>query len=150
MTYVRGAATTAIEARQAVERQRVEIEQLYTEQKKLSQTIQKLRQRNANIEAKIADEREQLEDRRATLTQALNDIEAAKEQANAAIREAEANAATIRELAYDQARALTERAYRHGSDRGKDYARAQHAVLRKYTPQPDGRRAGHTNQARTT
>ncbi|AXH44435.1 hypothetical protein PP353_gp59 [Arthrobacter phage Kumotta] len=142
MTYIRGAA----EAREAVERTRAEVERLYAEGRKLAQTLNQLRQRNNNIEARIAEQREQLEDKRATLTAKLADIQAAQAEADEAIREAEANAATIRELAYDQARALTERAYRHGYDKGQDYARAQHAVLRKYTPQPDGRRPGITNR----
>ena len=82
----------------------------------------------------------------ATLTAKLADIQAAQAEADNAIRVAEANAATIRELAYDQARAITERAYRHGYDKGQDRARAQHAILRKYTPKPDGRNPGRTNQ----
>ena len=146
-TYVRGAATTALHARQAVERQLAETERLYAEGRKLATTIKELRQRNANIQAAIAEEQEKLEDKRATLTAKLADIQAAQAEADNAIREAEANAATIRELAYDQARAITERAYRHGYDKGQDRARAQHAILRKYTPKPDGRNPGRTNQA---
>jgi chromosome segregation ATPase len=144
--YVRGAATTAKAARQAVERERAEVEQLYAEGRKLAQTAKQLRQRNANLEARIAEERERLEDKRATLNTTLLDLQAAQQEADNAIREAEANATTIRELAYDQARAITERAYRHGYDKGQDRARAQHAVLRKYTPKPDGRRPGVTNR----
>lgn len=145
MTYVRGEAKAVEAARTAVERERAEVERLYAEGRKLAQTAKHLRQRNANIEAKLAEERDALEDKRARLTVTLQDLADAQAEADAAIREAEANAGTIRELAYDQARALAERAYRHGYDKGKDYARAQHAVLRKYTPKPDGRRKGITN-----
>ena len=145
MTYIRGEATAATAAKAAVERERAEVERLYAEGRALAQTAKKLRQRNANIEAKLAEERDKLEDKRATLTAALEDLVTAQAEADAAIREAEANAGTIRELAYDQARALAERAYRHGYDKGRDYARAQHAVLRRYVPQPDGRRKGVTN-----
>lgn len=141
MTYIHGAKT-------AVERERAEIKRLYEEGRKLSDTARKLRERNANIEAKLAEERERLEDKRAKLTQTLVDIEAAQIEADRAIREAEKNAATIRELAYDQARALAERAYRSGYDKGKDHARARHAVLQKYAPAPDGRNKGVTNAVR--
>lgn len=141
MSYVRGEAA----AKEAVERERAEVERLYAEGRALAQTAKKLRQRNANIEAKLAEERDKLEDRRATLTAALEDLVNAQAEADAAIRHAEEQAGIIRELAYDQARALAERAYKSGYDRGKDYARAQHATLRRYAPKPDGRRKGVTN-----
>jgi len=134
MSYVRGAATASQSARAAVERERLEVERLYAEGRALAQTASQLRQRNVNIEAKLTEERERLEDKRATLTRALADIEAAQVEADAAIKDAEDKAALIRELAFDQARALAERTYRHGSDKGRDYARAQHATLNRVMP----------------
>lgn len=139
MAYKRGTATASLAARTAAEKERAEVERLYAEGRKLAQQAKTLRERNANIVAKIAEERERLEDKRATLTQTLVDIEAAQIEADRAIYEAEKNAATIRELAYDQARALAERAYRSGYERGKDMARAKHAVLTKLTPAPKKR-----------
>lgn len=130
MSYIRGASA----AKEAVERERAEVERLYAEGRALAQTAKQLRERNANIEAKLAEERERLQDRRATLTRTLADIEAAQAEADRAIRDAEQQAATIRELAYDQARALAERAYKSGYDKGRDYARAQHATLNKVLP----------------
>lgn len=141
MSYVRGKAA----AKEAVEREQAEVERLYAEGRSLAQTAKKLRERNANIEAKLAEEREKLEDKRATLTETLRDVVNAQAEADAAIRKAEDQAGIIRELAFDQARALAERAYRHGYDKGKDYARAQHATLRKFVPAADGRRPGRTN-----
>jgi hypothetical protein len=142
MTYTRGAASAAQAARTAADREHAEVERLYAEGRKLAQTAKTLRQRNANLEAKIAEERERLEDKRATLIETLADLDAAQAEADAAIRDAERNAALIRELAYDQARALAERAYRHGFDRGKDEARAKHAVLSKLAPKQPPRRPG--------
>ena len=136
MAYQRGTASASLAARTAAEKERAEVERLYAEGRNLAQTSRGLRERNANIEAKIREERERLEDRRATLTQTLVDIEAAQIEADQAIRDAERNAALIRELAYDQARALAERAYRSGFDRGKDEARAKHAILCKLAPAP--------------
>jgi hypothetical protein len=136
MVYVRGAASASQAARTAAERERAEVERLYAEGRALAQNAKQLRQRNAAIEAKIAEERERLEDKRAILTQTLADLEAAQREADAAIREAEQNAGLIRELAFDQARSLAERAYRSGFDKGKDAARAKHAVLSKLTPKP--------------
>lgn len=141
MSYIRGASA----AKEAVDRERAEVERLYAEGRALAQTAKNLRQRNVNIEAKLAEERDKLEDKRATLTAALADIVTAQADADAAIRKAEEQAGIIRELACDQARALAERAYRHGYDKGKDYARAQHATLRKFVPAPDGRRKGISN-----
>jgi hypothetical protein len=134
VNYVRGAATATQNARIAVERERADVERLYAEGRALAQTASQLRQRNVNIEAKLTEERERLEDKRATLTRALADIEAAQIEADAAIKEAEDKAALIRELAFDQARALAERTYRHGSDKGRDYARAKHATLNRVLP----------------
>jgi predicted nucleic acid-binding Zn-ribbon protein len=134
VNYVRGAASATQSARAAVERERAEVEKLYAEGRALAQTSKQLRERNARIEAKLTEERERLQDKRATLTQTLVDIEAAQIEADTAIKEAEDNATLIRELAFDQARALAERTYRHGSDKGKDYARAQHATLNKVLP----------------
>lgn len=128
-TYVHGTAAAILAAR-------AEAEQLRTEGRKLTETVKALRERNANLEAKIAEERERLEDKRATLTRALADLEAAQAEADTAIREAEHNAPLITELAYNQARALAERAYRSGYDKGRDRARAQHAVLSRLTPAP--------------
>lgn len=145
MTYTHGATTATEAAKAAVERERAEVERLYAEGRELAQTAKKLRQRNVNIEAKLAEERDKLEDKRATLTQALADIVNAQAEADAAIRKAEEQAGIISDLAFDQARALAERAYRSGYDKGKDFARAQHATLRKYTPKPDGRKKGTTN-----
>lgn len=136
MTYVRGAATASQSARAMSERERQEVERLYAEGRALAQTAKQLRIKNANLEAKVAEEQDRLEDKRATLTQALKDLEAAQAEADAAILEAEKNAALIRELAYDQARALCERAYVKGKRRGDDAARAKHAVLKKLTPAP--------------
>ena len=130
MNYVRGAAS----AKEAVERERAEVERLYAEGRALAQTASQLRQRNANIEAKLAEERERLEDKRVRLTGALADLEQAQVDADTAIREAEDKAALIRELAFDQARALAERTYRHGYDKGKDYSRARHATLNRVMP----------------
>lgn len=136
MAYARGTATASQAARAAAEKERTEVERLYAEGRRLAQTAKQLRQRNTNIEARIEEERERLEDKRATLTQTLVDIEAAQIEADQAVYEAEANAALIRELAYDQARALAERAYRSGFDKGKDASRAKHALLSKLTPKP--------------
>lgn len=136
MSYTRGKASASLLARNAAEKERAEVERLYAEGRKLAQTAKGLRERNAKIEAKITEERERLEDKRAKLTQTLVDIETAQLEADLAVREAEQNAALIRELAYDQARALAERAYKSGLERGKDEARAKHAILSKLTPAP--------------
>lgn len=136
MAYARGTATASQAARVAAEKERSEVERLYAEGRRLAQTAKQLRQRNTNIEARIEEERERLEDKRATLTQTLVDIEAAQIEADKAVYEAEQNAALIRELAYDQARALAERAYRSGFEKGKDAARAKHALLSRLTPKP--------------
>lgn len=138
MTYTRGQATAAQNARQTVERERAEVEALYAEGRKLAETSKHLRARNANIEARVAAETERLADKRAALVQALADLEAAQLEAETEIHEAERNAALIRELAYDQARAIAERAYRSGYDRGKDASRAKHAVLSKLVPAHHG------------
>lgn len=127
--YVRGKAASLEAARAAVQSSRDEASRLYAEGKVLAETIQKLRERNANIEAKIADERDRLEDKRAGLTAALADLEAAQEEADAAITEAEDKASLIRELAYDQARAIAERTYDSAYSRGKDHAKAKHATI---------------------
>jgi len=134
MTYTRGAATAVQTARAAAERERAEVERLYAEGRALAQTAKQLRQRNANIEAKVAEEQERLEDRRARLEQTLTDLAQAQEEADAAILEAEKKAALIRELAFDQARALAERAYSAGYSRGKDHARARHATMQSVMP----------------
>ena len=136
MAYTRGTANAAVKARASVAAQRAEVEALYAEGKQLQETAKTLRARNANIEARIAEETAALEDKRAKLTQVLADLEAAQVEADLAIKQAEQNAPLITELAYDQARALCERAYRDGRKRGEDFARAQHAILSKLTPAP--------------
>lgn len=134
MTYTRGTATAAQAARTAAEREREEVERLYAEGRKLANTAKQLRARNANLEARIAEEREALEDKRATLIETLADLDRAQTEADEAIKAATERAALIRELAFDQARALAERAYADGKERGKEYARAKHAVLGRYAP----------------
>ena len=134
MTYVRGAANASEASYAAIERGRAEAARLYAEGQQLTQTLKKLRERNANIEAKIAEENERLEDKRAHLNAALADLERAQTEADTAILDAEQKAALIRELAFDQARALAERAYATGYSRGKDHARAKHALLHKTMP----------------
>jgi len=134
MSYTRGAASAAQTARAAVERERAEVERLYAEGRALAQTAKQLRQRNANIEAKVAEERDRLEDKRARLNQTLADLATAQKEADASIREAEERAGLIRELAFDQARALAERAYAAGYSRGKDHARAKHALIQRVMP----------------
>jgi hypothetical protein len=136
MAYTRGTASAVQAARTAADRERKEVEALYMEGRRLAQTAKTLRQKNANIEAAITEQTAILEDKRAKLTQALADLGAAQHEADEAIRQAEANAALIRELAYDQARALAERAYRSGIKKGDDAARAKHAILSKLTPAP--------------
>jgi predicted nucleic acid-binding Zn-ribbon protein len=134
MAYTRGAASASQSARTAMERERAEVERLYAEGRALAQTAKQLRQRNANIEAKLTEERDRLEDRRADLTATLADLERAQMDADAAIRDAEERAALIRELAFDQARVLAERAYATGYSRGKDHARAKHATIQRIMP----------------
>ena len=140
MTYTRGKIAEQQKARRAVEQQQQEIEALYAEGRRLAQTAKRLRQRNANIETTIADETAKLEAARAKLTATLTGIEAAQLEADAAIREAEARAGLIKELAADQARALAERAYASGHDKGEDLARAKHRLLGHLTPAPMIRR----------
>lgn len=134
MTYTRGIASATQAARAAAERERAEVERLYAEGRALAQTAKQLRQRNANLEAKVTEERERLEDKRARLAQTLADLATAQEEADATIREAEEKAGLIRELAFDQARALAERAYAAGYSRGKDHARAMHATIQRHMP----------------
>lgn len=134
MAYTRGTATAAQQARLAADRERAEVERLYAEGRALAQTVKQLRTRNANLEARIRDETEALQDKRATLAQKLADLEAAQVEADAAIKLAEERASLIRELAFDQARAIAERAYSHGYRKGKDEARARHAVMARYAP----------------
>jgi predicted nucleic acid-binding Zn-ribbon protein len=140
MTYTRGKTTELQKARAALEEQRQEIAALYAEGRKLTNTAAQLRQRNTNVEARITEERAKLEETRRTLTNTLASIEAAQLEADQAIREAEARAGLIAELAADQARALAERAYTSGHDKGEDLARARHRLLGHMTPAPMIRR----------
>jgi chromosome segregation ATPase len=140
MTYTRGKIAEQQKARRAVEQHQQEIEALYAEGRRLAQTAKQLRQRNVNLEAKIETERERLEASRRTLTATLAGIETAQAEADAAIREAEARAGLIAELAADQARALAERAYASGHDKGEDLARAKHRLLGHMAPAPMIRR----------
>lgn len=132
MTYQHGIA----KARKIVQQQQDEVTKLYAEGRKLANTANQLRKRNANIEQTIADETAKLETARAKLTATLAGIEAAQVEADLAIREAEARAAVIAELAADQARALAERAYASGFERGNDQARAKHHLLTNWAPRP--------------
>lgn len=134
MTYVRGAATAVETSRAVIKAHREEAVKLYAEGQKLAETVRRLRERNANLENKIAEETERLEDRRATLQQALADLQQAQRDAQTEAEAAEDKAALIRELAHDQARALAERAYATGYSRGKDHARAKHALLHRVMP----------------
>ena len=134
MTYTRTATPPLEAGLVAVQRQESELKRLYIEARNLGVTIKQVRQRNANIEAKLAEETDRLKDKQARLAQALADLKQAQKEADKTAEEAEDQAALIRELAHDQARALAERAYRTAYQRGKDEARAMHAVLNKYGP----------------
>ena len=135
MVYVRTAAPVVEDGVAAVKRQEVELRNLYAEARALSVTIKQVKQRNANIEAKLTEERDRLKDKQARLAQALADLDLANAEATKAIEDAEDQASLIREIAFDQARALAERSYRSGIQEGKDYARAKHAVLGKFDPE---------------
>ena len=134
MTYTRTAAPPFEAGIVAVQRQEAELKRLYIEARNLGVTIKQVRQRNANIEAKLAEETDRLKDKQARLAQALADLKQAQKEADKTAEDAEDQAALMRELAHDQARALAERAYRTAYQRGKDEARAMHAVLNKYGP----------------
>jgi len=134
VVYTRAIAPPVDAGLAAVQRQESELKRLYIEARNLSVTIKQVQQRNANIEAKLSEERDRLKDKQARLNQALTDLKQAQKEADKTAEDAEDQAALIRELAHDQARALAERAYRTAYQRGKDEARAMHAVLNKYGP----------------
>jgi len=101
------------------------------ETRRLAGELKSLETRKQTWAQKVADSRADLAEIRKQATEELAVLENEKHRARQEIIDAQKQSALIAEMATDQARALSERAYRSGFDRGRDIAKAKHAVFAK-------------------
>ncbi len=133
MAYKYGGAhpVAEIPLRKTVMEQRKQALTLEAETRHLAGELKSLETRKQSWARKVAESREDLAEIRKLATEELAMLENAKYVARQEIIDAQREASLIKEMATEQARALAERAYRSGFERGKDIAKAKHAVFAK-------------------
>lgn len=104
---------------------------LEQETKTLLKKLRALETRKKTWGAKLEASKADLNEIRKLATEELAVLENQKYLARQEIIDAQREATLIREMATEQARALAERAYRSGFDRGNDLAKAKHATFVK-------------------
>jgi hypothetical protein len=129
--YKGAVAEREIPIRKTVIEQRKQAMALDAEARHFAGELKSLETRKQSWARKVAESREDLAEIRKQATEELSMLENAKYVARQEIIDAQRQAALIKEMATDQARALSERAYRSGFERGKDIAKAKHAVFAK-------------------
>lgn len=104
---------------------------LEQETKDLLKKLRSLETRKKTWAAKVEESKADLAEIRKLALEELAVLENHKYLARQEIIDAQREESLIREMATEQARALAERAYRSGFDRGKDIAKAKHATFAK-------------------
>ncbi|MEQ4566213.1 hypothetical protein [Paenarthrobacter sp. CAP02] len=104
---------------------------LEQETKDLLKKLRSLETRKKTWAAKVEESKADLAEIRKLAVEELAVLENQKYLARQEIIDAQREASLIREMATEQARALAERAYRSGFERGQDIAKAKHITFAK-------------------